>query len=133
MVNKDYTYRDTNKIEVIYDIISAVRTIRTSKNVPNSKKIELYLETHDQKLANFIKKNIQLFKQIHKLCFNYHQKRLDKKQAIVSVLPKVTVIVPLKTLINIEEEKQKLINDKEKVLLEIRRSENKCYKILVLL
>ena len=34
------------------------------------------------------------------------------------------MIVPLKTLINIEEEKQKLINDKEKVLLEIRRATN---------
>jgi len=124
LVNKDYTYRDANKIEVIYDIITAVRTIRTSKNVPNSKKIELYLETHDQKLANFIKKNINyLSKFTNFASITIEAKELDKKQAIVSVLPKVTVIVPLKTLINIEEEKQKLINDKEKVLLEIRRAE----------
>ena len=33
------------------------------------------------------------------------------------------MIVPLKALINLEEEKQKLTNDKEKVLLEIKRAE----------
>ncbi|HOE15383.1 MAG TPA: valine--tRNA ligase [Candidatus Paceibacterota bacterium] len=124
LVNKDYAYRDASKIEVIYDIITAVRTIRTSKNVPNSKKITLLLETHDQKLANFIQKNINyLSKFTNFSSITIEAKELDKKLAIVQVLPKVTVIVPLKALINVEEEKQKLTNDKEKVLAEIKRAE----------
>lgn len=124
LVNKEYNYRDASKIEVIYDIIAAVRAIRTSKNVANSKKIELLLETHDQKLANFIKKNINyLNKFTNYSSLTIEAKELDKKLAIVSVLSKVTVIVPLKALVNVEEERQKLTIEKEKVLLEIKRAE----------
>lgn len=124
LINKEYNYRDANQIEVIYDIITAVRNIRTSKNVANSKKIELLLETHDEKLAKFIKKNINyLNKFTNYSSLTIETKELDKKLAMVTVLPKVTVIVPLKALVDVEEEKQKLISNKEKVLQEIKRGE----------
>jgi valyl-tRNA synthetase len=124
VINKEYNYRDANQIEVIYDIITAVRNIRTSKNVANSKKIELLLETHDEKLVKFIKKNINyLHKFTNYSSLTIETKELDKKLAMVTVLPKVTVIVPLKALVDVEEEKQKLMMNKEKVLQEIKRGE----------
>lgn len=124
LINKEYNYRDANQIEVIYDIITAVRNIRTSKNVANSKKIELLLEAHDEKLVKFIKKNINyLNKFTNYSSLTIETKELDKKLAMVTVLPKVTVIVPLKALVDVEEEKQKLISNKEKVLQEIKRGE----------
>ena len=47
----------------------------------------------------------------------------DKNDAIVSVLGDVTVIVPLKELVNMEEEIAKLKVQKDKLLAEIKRGE----------
>ncbi|HKM29946.1 MAG TPA: valine--tRNA ligase [Bacilli bacterium] len=123
-VNKDYNYRDANNIAVIYDIITAVRNIRTSKNVAYSKKIALLLEVHDEKLVNFIKKNINYVSKFTNFStLAIEAKELDKKLAIVEVLAKLTVIVPLKALVDIAEEKLKLVANKDKILLEIKRAE----------
>jgi valyl-tRNA synthetase len=48
----------------------------------------------------------------------------DTNKCVIDVLNNVVVIIPLKALVNLEEEKQKLLQEQEKMNNEIKRCEN---------
>ena len=57
-VNEKYNFDDVSKIDTIFDIITSVRNIRASKNVPNSKKLDLILEVKDDNVEELINNNL---------------------------------------------------------------------------
>lgn len=106
----------------LFAIISAVRNIRSEKNVAMSKKIHLFLETEHQGLTQYLEKHRQYLARFT----NYETLEIgaskDKKDAIVVVLDDVNLIIPLKELINLEEEKAKLKLQIAKLEKEVERS-----------
>lgn len=123
-INPYYNFNDSKTIELIFDIITQVRNIRSSKNVVNSKKIDLLLEAKDENTLNVINNNLMYLEKFT----NYDNittslNKLDKNLSVTCVLDSVTVIVPLKALVDIEEEKKKLNANKDKLLQEISRCE----------
>lgn len=123
-INPSYNFNDSKTIELIFDIITQVRNIRSSKNVVNSKKIDLLLEAKDENTLNVINNNLMYLEKFT----NYDNittslNKLDKNLSVTCVLDSVTVIVPLKALVDIEEEKKKLNANKDKLLQEISRCE----------
>ena len=121
----EYNFEDSLDIEQIYDIITAVRNTRAVKNVSISKAITLVLQVKDAKLKEFIENNthyLQRFTNYEKL--NVTTNDYDTAKCQVTVLNNVNVIIPLDTLVNLEEEKAKLLQEKQKMENEIKRCTN---------
>ncbi len=124
LVNPKYNYENSKNMEVIFDIISAIRNIRAEKNVVNSKKIDLLLEIKDDVTYDIINNNIQYLQRFT----NYEnltlsKDALNKDLSVTAVFENVIVICPLKALVDLEEEKKKLELNKQKLLSEIDRCE----------
>lgn len=126
-VNPNYNFEDAKNIEIIYDIITNVRNVRASKNVPNSKPIDLEIQTRNEKIITFLNDNLRY---LHKFT-NYQNiiissEEIESSKKIVNVLSEVVVAIPLSQLVDLAEEKQKLEQNKQKMLSEISR----CKKML---
>ena len=125
-VNENLNSCNNDDMNRLFNIITTVRNIRAEKNVGLSKKINIVLE--DTKNLN-LEAFVETFKDYLLKFLNFDSLEvkldasLDKNDAIVSVLGDVTVIVPLKELVNMEEEIGKLKAQKTKLLAEIARGE----------
>lgn len=121
----EYNFEDSMDIEQMYEIITAVRNTRAVKNVSMSKPISLVLQVKDANLKAFIENNthyLQKFTNYEKL--NIILEDYDTAKCQVTVLNNITVIIPLDTLVNLEEEKNKLLQEKQKMENEIKRCSN---------
>ena len=56
-VNPKFSFRGVNRINVIFDIITAVRNIRAEYKIGNSKPVDLEFETNNQTFKKTIKEN----------------------------------------------------------------------------
>ena len=124
-VNEQYNFEDANKFTIIFDIITSIRNIRNQKNVAMSKKIDLVLQFKDQNYLYFVNDNKHYLQKFT----NYETLEMvtteyDTNKCVIDVLNNVVVIIPLKALVNLEEERQKLLQEQEKMNNEIKRCEN---------
>ena len=117
--------KTSEKVDLMIDIITAVRNIRAEKNVSPSKKITLSLLCEDENVKNELL-TVQPFLErftnynvINYITQNSENLPLD---AVNKVLLKVTVVVPLNDLINIEEEISKLQKEEIRLIQEVERS-----------
>ena len=122
---EEYNFKEAMDIQIVYDIITSVRNTRALKNVSISKPIDLVLQISDKDLLTFIDNNkhyLQRFTNYQNLLLTMD--KYDTNKCQVSVLHKVNVIIPLNTLVNLEEEKAKLELEKANMLNEIKRCES---------
>ena len=126
VINNELNAFDMNEINRLFNIITTIRNIRAEKNVGNSKKINIILEnTQNINLEGFVK----TYEEYLAKFLNFESLQVlndasnEKTDSVVSVLSDVTVIVPLKELVNMEEEIAKLKAQKTKLLAEISRCE----------
>ena len=126
-VKEEYTFANAKRIETIFDIITAVRNIRAEKNVAPSKKIDLALQVLNEETLETINSSIAYLEKFTNYeNINISMESIDKDKTITKVCDNVIVIVPLKALVNVEEEKKRLALEKEKYISEI----NRCEKML---
>ena len=121
---EEYNFENASKFNIIFDIITATRNIRNQKNVPLSKKIDLVLQFKDNEYLKFVKENehyLQKFVNFDDILYIIDE--YDTNKCLVNVLNNVIVIIPLSALVNMEEEKQKLLQEEEKMINEIKRCE----------
>ena len=124
-VNENYNFEEASNFNIIFDIITSVRNIRNQKNVAMSKKIDLVLQYKEQAYLDFVNENTHYLQKFT----NYESLEMvtteyDTNKCVIDVLNNVVVIIPLKALVNLEEEKQKLLQEQEKMNNEIKRCEN---------
>ncbi len=120
--NKELSEDIANKAEKLFEIISSIRNIRSEKNVGMSKKINISLEVSNNSLKAYL-----LNHQNYLMRFTNYENLIvdttvDKTDAVVTVLEDVNIAIPLKELINIEEEIVKLNAKKTKLEAEVARS-----------
>ena len=120
--NKNLSEDIANKAEKLFKIISSIRNIRSEKNVGMSKKINISLEVSNDSLKDYL-----LNHQNYLMRFTNYENLIvdttvDKTDAIVTVLEDVNIAIPLKELINVEEELAKLNIKKTKLEAEVARS-----------
>ena len=121
-VKKEYKFKEAMDIQIIYDIITSVRNIRAIKNVSISKQVDLVLQVKEESLKEFLLDNahyLQKFTNYNNLIVTLD--KYDTSMCQVSVLNRVIVIIPLSTLVDLEEEKNKLLQEKQKMEAEIKR------------
>ena len=122
IINKELCDDIANKAEKLFEIISSIRNIRSEKNVGMSKKINISLEVSNTSLKDYLlnhRNYLMRFTNYENLIVDIN---VDKTDAIVTVLEDVNIVIPLKELINIEEELIKLNTKKTKLEAEVARS-----------
>ena len=122
--NENYNFKDAIDTEKLFDVITSIRNTRALRNVSISKPISLTLKIKNQKLLYFIDNNkhyLQRFTNYSDLHLTLDDVNTDKCE--VSILNDITIIIPLESLINLDEEIEKLKMEKEKMMSEIKRCE----------
>lgn len=112
---------DTDKVKQLIAIITAVRNIRSEKNVAPSKRIKIGLETGDQSLIKFLNENINYLKKFTNPETLTMANKIDFTDAVTAVLSNVKVIVPLSELIDYQEELTRLEGLAKKLGAEVSR------------
>lgn len=113
---------ENEQMETLIAIITAVRNVRSEKNVAPSKKIAVNLETNDTSLKQFlIKTDAFLNRFVNYETLNIAEE-VSKEDAVTTVLKNVNVVISMKELINYQEELTRLTKEKERLEAEVERS-----------
>ena len=102
-------------MEILKDIISSVRAIRSRMKIPPSKKINLHIKS-DEAQVDFIKQNSKLIRSLAKID-SYSVGPLIQKppQSAAAVVHGMELYIPLEGLVDLDKEKLQLNNRKMKI------------------
>ena len=114
------------EMQLIMDVIRAVRNIRAEVNVPLSRGVTLLIKPFGEKQEHALKQN-QLI--INRLA-NPSQLRIEQaleapEQAMSAVVKGAEIYLPLAGLIDLDQELARLNKEKEKLEQEVNRAERK--------
>lgn len=111
-----------NNVEQLMLIINAIRNIRAEKNVSLTKAINIGIETSSSEFTSFL----DIYQVYLKKMINFESlsiaSSLDRTDAIVIVLSNFNIVIPTKELLNLEDEKARLLKEKDKLTNELTRS-----------
>lgn len=114
------------EMKLLVEIIRSVRNIRAEVNTPMSKKINLMLKAKDESIVAKLEKNrayLERFCNPEELTIGVNVE--GPAQAMTAVVTGVELILPLKGLINIEDEIKRLDKECEKLNKEVERVQKK--------
>ena len=122
--NNGMIFEETSDLEWFFELIKKIRTIRNDYQVSWSKPIDIYIQTNEKDKA-FLEENkkyIQKFLNPKTLVI---QKKISEvKNAVSLVLPNLQVYIPLGSLVDVEKEKTKMIEEIKRLENEIKRCKN---------
>jgi len=122
--NNGMIFEETSDLEWFFELIKKIRTIRNDYQVSWSKPIDIYIQTNEKDKA-FLEENkkyIQKFLNPKTLVI---QKKISEVKNVVSlVLPNLQVYIPLGSLVDVEKEKTKMIEEIKRLENEIKRCKN---------
>ncbi len=116
-IDKKWINRNTeNKISLLQELISAVRTIRSTMNVPPSSKADMIVRTNATE-AKILQKYETIIKYLCKInSVSYDENAAKPMQSAVAVIKDLEIYIPLGGLIDFRLEKERLL--KRKIELE---------------
>ena len=123
IIDFDVTKDEIATAEKIIEIITSIRNLRSENKISPSKPIDIYISSSSAKLVkelNFNSIYLERFLFANKL--EIASKSSNKEQSINIVLGNVELSIPLKGLLDIEEELKRLQNSIDKARGEIERS-----------
>ena len=123
--NPDYNFiEDENKAELIKEAVRAVRNVRSSMNVPPSHKAKGIVVSEDEKIRDTFESAGDFFKQLaglDKLIIDSDDSTVEKDSVRVAI-PNASVYLPLRELVDIEKEVERLKKEEKKLIGEVARS-----------
>ena len=123
--NSDYNFtEDENKAELIKEAVRAVRNVRSSMNVPPSHKAKGIVVSEDEKIRDTFESAGDFFKQLaglDKLIIDSDDSTVEKDSVRVAI-PNASVYLPLRELVDIEKEVERLKKEEKKLISEVARS-----------
>ena len=120
----DWNFADEEySVETIKEAVRAIRNVRTSMNVPPSKKAKVYVVSEDEKLLSVFDHSRAFFAALGFASEVTLQK--DKsgigEDAVSAVIPKAAIYMPFAELVDIEKEKERLLKEEERLNKELAR------------
>jgi valyl-tRNA synthetase len=92
-----------DEVEAMRELVVAVRTVRAEMQVPAKQPVKCIVNTRDEKLAGFLKRNTELVRQLVLVSeIEFGAERPDKSS--LAVIPGCEVYVPLAGIVDIEQE-----------------------------
>ena len=123
--NPDYNFtEDENKAELIKEAVRAIRNVRASMNVPPSHKAKGIVVSEDEKIRDTFESAGDFFKQLaglDKLIIDSDDSTVEKDSVRVAI-PNASVYLPLRELVDIEKEVERLKKEEKKLIGEVARS-----------
>ncbi len=120
--SKEFEYlEDEQSVELIKEIVKNIRNMKANMNVAPSKKTSAIFVTKTKK--NVIEKSMNILQKlvnIERYTIEQTKENVDKN-AVAIIVPEVEVYIPLGELVDIEQEKQRLLAEIKKYESEILR------------
>ena len=114
---------DEHAVEVIKESVRAIRNVRTSMNVPPSRKAKVFVVTEDADLTKIFENSRVFFSTLASANEVVIQK--DKtgigEDAVSAVIPKAAIYMPFAELVDIEKETERLKKEEERLTKELAR------------
>ncbi|MCR5742422.1 MAG: valine--tRNA ligase [Lachnospiraceae bacterium] len=111
-------------VEMIKEAVRGIRTVRTSMNVPPSKKATVYVVAGEEHVRDIFEKNSVFFATLGYASEVIIQS--DKSgiadDAVSAVIPQATMYIPFAELVDIEKEIARLTAEKDRLTKELARS-----------
>ena len=122
-----YPYRliakEEKEVETIKEAVRAIRNVRTSMNVPPSRKAKVFVVTEDADLTDIFENSRVFFSTLASASEVVIQK--DKtgigEDAVSAVIPKAAIYMPFAELVDIEKETERLKKEEERLTKELAR------------
>ena len=114
---------EENAIETIKEAVRGIRTVRTSMNVPNSKKATVYVVSENARIREIFEHGKVFFAALGFASEVIVQ--ADKTgiadDAVSALLPEAAIYMPLQELVDIEKEKERLHKEEKRLEGELNR------------
>lgn len=114
---------EEHAVETIKEAVRAIRNVRTSMNVPPSKKAKVYVVSNDEALLGIFGHSKVFFATLGYASEVYLQK--DKEgiadDAVSAVIPNAAIYMPFAELVDIEKEIERLTKEEERLTKELAR------------
>ena len=114
---------EENAIETIKEAVRGIRTVRTSMNVPNSKKATVYVVSENARIREIFEHGKVFFAALGFASEVIVQ--ADKTgiadDAVSALLPEAAIYMPLQELVDIEKEKERLHKEEKRLEGELAR------------
>ena len=104
-----------NEMNILQDVISSVRAVRSRMNIPPSKKIELKIKSNEEQ-KHFIDQNNELIISLAKLnSYSVGSSMQKPPQSVASVVHGMELYIPLEGLVDLEKERAQLNKRRTKI------------------
>lgn len=114
------------EMNLLQNIIVAVRTIRSEMNVPPVKAIEIIMNINSEELKNIVQNNISYIKFLARIeNVQIGDKLKRPQQSAMAVVSGIEIFIPLSGLIDLEKEKQRLNKEISNTEIELQRCQQK--------
>ena len=120
-----YDFKDEKEyIEVINEVLKQIRNTRANMNIQGNKKVDAYILLEDEKLANIFKESEKFIQKLGVIeNINYIISRDEVNDSYTSLhFDKLSLFLDFSSVINIEEELEKLNKEKETATKELNRA-----------
>jgi valyl-tRNA synthetase len=113
-------------METLMEVIRVVRNVRSEMNIPNAKRIELLLKTHDETQLSLIEPGADYIRSLARVGDLQIGPDLEKPEAsAASVVKGMEAFIPLRGVINPEEERARLDHELKKLDKDLERTSRK--------
>ena len=112
------------KVERAKDLVKGMRNLRTSMDVPPSRKAAIHIVSDSAEVRAIFTEVEGIYKTLAGATevFVQADKAGISEDAVSAVIPDATLYVPLEDLVDFEKEKERLLKEKEKLEKELARS-----------
>jgi valyl-tRNA synthetase len=114
------------RMDLIREVVGAIRNLRSEMDVGPAKRVEVILYSPKEEVLNLLQENrgyVEGLARVERMTF---QSRGEKpKRSAMAVVGEVEVFLPLKGLIDLEDEEKRLQKEFTKVAVELNRTNQK--------
>jgi len=114
---------EENAVETIKEAVRAIRNVRTSMNVPPSKKAKVFVVSDNEKVREIFEHSKVFFATLGyagEVVIQADKAGIDE-DAVSAVVPQAAIYMPFAELVDIEKETERLRKEEERLLKELAR------------
>lgn len=114
---------EEQEVEQIKDAVRAIRNVRTSMNVPPSRKAKVYVVSQEEKVRKIFEHSKVFFATLgfaSEVTIQPDKKGIDE-DAVSAVISQATIYMPFAELVDVEKEIGRLVKEKERLTKELAR------------
>ena len=119
---KVYGYKRAKDFDLLMEVIKSIRNQRAEKGVPDNKKIDIIVTENKGKLIHNSQEYIKRLAMVENIVFNTNGTKINDN-CVNIVFNDFEIRIPLSSMVNQQEELERLNKEIEKTKFEISRSE----------